>query len=153
MNKTAFFDKIDYQPHEGQRAFHDSPARFKIACCGRRYGKSTMSARDVAPELFLPDKRFWIIGPTYDLGEKEFRIIWDDLMIKQGLAKDKRIKKAYKPDMTSLAKMLSTRKLSDKEAMSVGFVSRPIYQKVTRKTGKGIWISDGVDNITIGADP
>lgn len=54
-----------------------------------------MAARDLEPELFLPDKRFWIIGSTYDLGEKEFRIVWQDLMIDQGLAKDKRIRRSY----------------------------------------------------------
>lgn len=95
IDKRAFFNKIGYEPHRGQNDFHFNPARFKIACCGRRYGKSTMAARDVEPELFVPDRMFWIVGPTYDLGEKEFRIIWQDLMVKLGLASDKRIKKAY----------------------------------------------------------
>jgi hypothetical protein len=54
-----------------------------------------MSARDLEPKLFEAKKRFWIAGPTYDLGEKEFRVIWDDIMIGQGLHKDRRIKKAY----------------------------------------------------------
>lgn len=54
-----------------------------------------MAGRDIEPQLFEPNKRFWIVGPTYDLGEKEFRVIWDDLMIFMGLGKDKRIKKAY----------------------------------------------------------
>ncbi len=95
VDKTNYFKKIGYEPHGGQVSFHNSPARFRTAVCGRRYGKSTMAARDVSPELFLPDKLFWIVGPTYDLGEKEFRIIWQDLMVKQGLAKDKRIRKAF----------------------------------------------------------
>jgi hypothetical protein len=34
-------------------------------------------------------------GNTYDLGEKEFRVVWDDLMRRKLLIKDKRIKKAY----------------------------------------------------------
>jgi hypothetical protein len=54
-----------------------------------------MAARDLEPELFVPKQRFWIVGPTYDLGEKEFRVIWDDLIVKMGLGKDKRVKKAY----------------------------------------------------------
>src|SRR5690606_23807517 len=32
---------------------------------------------------------------TYDLGEKEFRVIWDDLIVRQGLGKDKRVKRSY----------------------------------------------------------
>ena len=54
-----------------------------------------MSAKDIEPELFLPKRFYWIVGPSYDLGEKEFRIIWNDVMVKQGLFKDRRIKKAY----------------------------------------------------------
>lgn len=95
IDKKALFEKIGYNPHRGQQEFHYNGARFKIACCGRRYGKSTMAARDMIPELFVPDRTFWIVGPTYDLGEKEFRIIWNDVMVGLGLAKDKRIKKSY----------------------------------------------------------
>lgn len=93
--RQALFDKIEYEPHSGQQKFHDSEARFRVACCGRRYGKSTMAARDLEPYLFLPDKQFWIVGPTYDLGEKEFRVIWHDLMVKLGLGSDKRIRKSF----------------------------------------------------------
>lgn len=95
IDKLRFFDEIGYSPHSGQLHYHTSDARFRVAVCGRRYGKSTMSARDLQPKLFQPRKWFWIAGPTYDLGEKEFRVIWDDLMIGKGLLNDKRIKRAY----------------------------------------------------------
>lgn len=94
-DKMRIFKMIGYHPHLQQMQFHNSERRFRVACCGRRFGKSTMAARDLEPYLFLPDKRFWIVGPTYDLGEKEFRVIWDDLMIKRGFAADKRVQKAY----------------------------------------------------------
>jgi hypothetical protein len=38
---------------------------------------------------------YWIVGPTYDLGEKEFRQVWDDMIIKMRMGRDKRIKRAY----------------------------------------------------------
>jgi hypothetical protein len=95
VDKLDFFRSINYRPHLQQLQFHTSGRRFRVACCGRRFGKSTMAARDLEPYLFLPDKVFWIVGPTYDLGEKEFRVIWNDLMIGKGFAKDKRIQKAY----------------------------------------------------------
>lgn len=95
VDKAKFFETIGYYPHPQQMLFHSSEARFRVACCGRRFGKSTMAARDLEPHLFLPKKRFWIVGPTYDLAEKEFRVIWDDLIIGKKLGKDKRIKKAY----------------------------------------------------------
>ena len=95
IDKAKYFAKIGYEPHAGQAEFHYSPTRYRIACCGRRYGKSTMAARDMEPYLLKPNGMYWIIGPTYDLGEKEFRIIYDDMMVRLGLAKDKRIKKTY----------------------------------------------------------
>jgi len=95
IDKAAFFRKIGYKPHPQQILYHDSLARFRTATCGRRFGKSTMAGRDLEPKLFLPDKMYWIVGPTYDLGEKEFRVIWDDLIVKMGLGRDKRIKKTY----------------------------------------------------------
>jgi hypothetical protein len=62
-------------------------------------------------------------------------------------------KKAYKEDIQRLARMLRTGKLTDEEAVSVGFVTRSIQQRVTRKSGKDIWVSKGIGNITIGCDP
>jgi hypothetical protein len=37
----------------------------------------------------------WAVGPTYDLAEKEFRVIWNDMIIALQFARDRRIKKAY----------------------------------------------------------
>jgi hypothetical protein len=55
-----------------------------------------MAGKDLEPQLFRREKAYyWIVGPTYDLGEKEFRVVWDDLIIRQQLGRDKRIKKAY----------------------------------------------------------
>lgn len=96
IDKDLFFKQIGYTPHSrGQWEYHNSRARFKVACCGRRYGKSTMAGRDVEPEMFTEKKRFWVVGPTYDLGEKEFRVVWDDLIIGQKMGREKRVKKAY----------------------------------------------------------
>jgi len=93
MHKT--FAKVGYTPHAQQWLYHNSAARFRVPTCGRRFGKSTMAGRDLEPKLFAPKKMFWIIGPTYDLGEKEFRVIWDDLIVKMGLGRDKRVKRSY----------------------------------------------------------
>jgi len=95
LSKQKYFDLVKYTPHPKQALFHSSPSRFRVPVCGRRFGKSHMASRDAGPELFLPKRRFWIIGPTYDLAEKEFRVIWDDLIIGQKLGLDKRVKKGY----------------------------------------------------------
>jgi len=96
IDKFAYFEKIGYTPHsEAQRSFHTSKARFRFANCGRRFGKSKMAGTDLEPKLFIPNRTYWIVGPTYDLGEKEFRVIWNDLIVNQRLGRDKRIRKSY----------------------------------------------------------
>jgi hypothetical protein len=95
IDKKLFFEKVGYQPHKLQWLFHDSEARFRIPVCGRRFGKSRMSSMDEAPGLLLPKKRGWIVGPTYDLAEKEFRVLWDLFILQLEFGKNKRVKKAY----------------------------------------------------------
>lgn len=95
INKYAWFDLIDYKPHPRQLEYHRSKARFRAAVAGRRFGKSLMSAKDREPEFLDKGKIFWIIGPTYDLGEKEFRVIWEDMIIKRQLGDLKGVRKAY----------------------------------------------------------
>jgi hypothetical protein len=43
--------------------------------------------------LFKPEAVFWIVGPTYTLGEKEFRVVYRDLVTKLGLGS--KIKVSY----------------------------------------------------------
>lgn len=93
--KNAYFATINYKPHEKQLLYHQSNARFRFANCGRRFGKSKMVASDLQPKLLLPNKRYWIVGPTYDLAEKEFRVVWQDMIVGLQLGKDKNVAKAY----------------------------------------------------------
>lgn len=95
IDKGKYFEAIKHQPHPRQRLYHNSRARFRIPVCGRRFGKSVMAGRDAEPELLLPRKRIWIVGPTYDLGEKEFRVIWNDLIVARGFGRDKKVRRAF----------------------------------------------------------
>jgi Terminase-like family. len=91
IKQEKVFEEIGYSPHDAQWAMHNSPARFKIACCGIRFGKSVAGARDLTVAMFKPDARYWIVGPTYALGEKEFRVVHDDLIVKMGLGSKCRV--------------------------------------------------------------
>jgi hypothetical protein len=95
LDRAAFYDKVGYVPHKEQLLYHNSQARFRVPVCGRRFGKSTMAGHDLEPKLFKPKCMYWIVGPTYDLAEKEFRVIWDSLVVTMQMGRDKRIKKAY----------------------------------------------------------
>ena len=85
VSKEALWKKVEYSPHPKQALFHNSPARFKVPVCGRRFGKSRMAAAELLPGMFEKDARYWIVGPTYDLAEKEFRYLWEDIVINLGL--------------------------------------------------------------------
>jgi hypothetical protein len=95
VDKASLFDKLGYTPMEHQWQYHNSPARFRCVCCGRRTGKTTMAGHDRVADLLRPKTLGWIVGPTYNLGAKEFRVMWDALIIELGLGRDKRVKKNF----------------------------------------------------------
>jgi hypothetical protein len=102
VDKKKVFEEVGYEPHPSQKLFHDSKARFRIACCGRRFGKSVMAGHEMTTALFKPDSVYWICGPTYKLGEKEFRVVFDDFFRKFPFAQDRRFKKAYNLDQGNM---------------------------------------------------
>lgn len=79
IDKYTLFERIGYKPHsQSQWDIHNSTARFRIPNCGRRFGKSQVAGHDFTYNMFIPDTYWWIVGPTYKLGEKEFRVIHND---------------------------------------------------------------------------
>jgi len=92
IDKAKLFETLGYKPHSiEQSQIHDSVARYKIPCCGRRFGKSQASGHEITAQAFTPDSWIWIIGPTYKLGEKEFRVVYDDFVRKLKI----KVKKQY----------------------------------------------------------
>lgn len=80
LGKWKLFEHIGYQPHEKQMAFHMSTARFRITAAGTRFGKSLMAAMECCHLLLKPNVQGWIVGPTYRLGEKEFRYVFKTMV-------------------------------------------------------------------------
>ena len=94
--KKFIFDKLEYAPHSAQQqAIHDDETRYKILCCGRRWGKTTFGAQEMTAAICDPTNPgyYWIVGPNYVQGEKEFRIIYNNVMKK--LKWSKNVKKQY----------------------------------------------------------
>jgi hypothetical protein len=54
-----------------------------------------MVSNEYAPSLLIPGTRGWIVGPTYELAEKEFRIFWDIYIHKLKLGDTPGLRKAY----------------------------------------------------------
>ena len=106
--KQDWFNFIDYKPHQGQLRLHNPPqgefdyyenpegARFIVACCGRRWGKSHSAAKEAEIILTKPNKHVWIVAPNYGTSEKIFRIIWQDMIINQNMpTKRKSLKEQF----------------------------------------------------------
>ena len=63
-------------PHPGQQEILQSPARFKVLACGRRWGKSELGLIDILRAAHLEHKRCWWVAPTYQMADQ----IWRDLV-------------------------------------------------------------------------
>lgn len=93
FSKQAYYRKVGYTPHEGQRDLHSDTHRFRVVSNGRRWGKTIFGAREMEPRIHVPchftreGQLGWIVGPQYADAEKEFRVIYDSLR-KQGLDRD-----------------------------------------------------------------
>lgn len=54
-------------PHSGQQAIMNHDARFRVAVCGRRWGKSVMAALEAFEHaLENPGSTVWWVAPTYE---------------------------------------------------------------------------------------
>jgi hypothetical protein len=78
-------------PAEQQRFLLNWAQRFHIVICPARASKSYSAAKKVLPLVLGRERkgdgqspkptRGWIVGPTYELAEKEFRYLWEDLVV------------------------------------------------------------------------
>lgn len=76
-----------YTPHSGQQKMHASQARFRVANCGRRFGKTLMGQNEIAKgALERPRGRYWWVSPTY----KQTKLAFEStaLALRPVLAKD-----------------------------------------------------------------
>lgn len=84
LDKWKLFKLLGYDnEHKEVRRFHNSNAKIKVVCAPRRGSKSYAAAHDVLTDILIPETRGWIVGPTYDLAEKEFRYIHQRLVLER----------------------------------------------------------------------
>lgn len=64
---------IDYEPHPAQFLFHSSPARYRIGCMGRKFGKTTMLMYEAFNWLGRPDSMVWWVAPYFSVAQIGYR--------------------------------------------------------------------------------
>lgn len=72
-----------YKPHPGQQALHESRARFRVAACGRRWGKTVASTAEIVKNAWeRPGSLSFWVAPVY----RQSSIAFD--LVRNGLSKD-----------------------------------------------------------------
>lgn len=76
IKDEKLLEKLGVTLHEGQKivleAIKNDKIRDIVLVCGRRWGKSMLMAYVAFRELFLPNRKVWIVAPTTDLTQKVF---------------------------------------------------------------------------------
>ena len=61
-----------------QREISEHPARWRVAACGRRFGKSYLGINELAKFARYPNRKCLYVAPTYRMAKQ---IIWEDLKL------------------------------------------------------------------------
>ncbi|MBN1572668.1 MAG: terminase family protein [Deltaproteobacteria bacterium] len=66
MTKTKRIKLLLYPPHPGQKELHASSARFRVAACGRRWGKTVAATNEIVKHAWEAPRTlcFWV-APVY----------------------------------------------------------------------------------------
>jgi hypothetical protein len=65
-------NKITLKPHAGQKLVLESQARFRVMNCGRRWGKTKLSAHIFTKKSRKPNQMLWWIAPTYKVVKRGY---------------------------------------------------------------------------------
>lgn len=67
-----------YKPHKRQIEFHNCTKRFRVAACGRQFGKSIMCLMEIVKKAWEnPKTIYWYISPTNRQAAVQFRKLLD----------------------------------------------------------------------------
>lgn len=87
----SIWDAVRWRPYDLQREILLNRTRLKVFAAGRRSGKSQVGGHSLLPEAFRAEaqlkelrgarqrREFWIVGPEYSDGEKEFRVFYSGM--------------------------------------------------------------------------
>ena len=62
--------------HSSQKTVASDPHRFRILCCGRRWGKTTLAIDQMKARAAIPNSRIAYVAPTYQQARD---IAWEEL--------------------------------------------------------------------------
>ena len=77
ISDTKLQEKLGFIPHKKQQEIIECNSRIRVVCGGKRGGKTLVASYEVIKEALSPDKRIWIVAPSYLLAQ----IIFDQVII------------------------------------------------------------------------
>lgn len=95
---------------QAQRSISDCKSRFRVAICGRRFGKTHLAIRELARFASQPDKEIFYVAPSYRQAKQ---IVWRKLKYK--LQDLRWIKRVNESELTITLKNGSTISLKGAE--------------------------------------
>src|SRR3990167_2835628 len=75
INETKLRERISFKPFKEQEEILACNEREVTISCGRRFGKSAICGYLALKTLLQPNKKIWIVAPTYDLTNKVFEYV------------------------------------------------------------------------------
>lgn len=82
-----------------QQLIADDSSRFRVAICGRRFGKTHLAIRELAKYARYPDRKVWYVAPSYRQAKQT---VWSKL--KKRLSALNWISKVNESDLTIVLK-------------------------------------------------
>ena len=85
--------------HPNQQKISDDTRRFRVLVAGRRFGKSFLAMNEVAKIARLPNRRIFLVYPTYRQAKQ---VIWDEF--RNRLYEKRWLQKVNETDLTFILK-------------------------------------------------
>lgn len=67
--------KKAFRPHAAQKTILDSTARYRVANCGRRFGKSELASHVLITKSRTPNQLLWWVAPTYAVVKRGYDMV------------------------------------------------------------------------------
>jgi hypothetical protein len=100
--KQELYSMMGFRPHLLQKVFAQSTAKYRILCCGRRWGKSVICSGELLAAAAVGG-HCWVVAPNYDLAS----VIYEDC-VKLATNSDYRYLLASEPKMAKGDQQLVT---------------------------------------------
>lgn len=72
-----------YKPDELQSEIHFGNGRYHVACLGRRRGKTYCLGAEFIAGLSEKNFHSWAVAPTYELTDRVFSFVWEQVIINE----------------------------------------------------------------------